>query len=123
MQIRFYYIDGISEIDTPYFSTLQAQETYFNNHYVSSMDYAFFPPYYTNIIPVGSDDLNFALNVNYLSFEYLGKTYYYFIENFEYVNENLINSFSSSLFPKFSFFRKMSSIKFLFMLSNGKPEI
>lgn len=91
MQIRFYYIDGISEIDTPYFSTLQAQETYFNNHYVSSMDYAFFPPYYTNIIPVGSDDLNFALNVNYLSFEYLGKTYYYFIENFEYVNENLIN--------------------------------
>lgn len=90
MTILFYYIDGISEIDTPYFSTLRAQQVYFSNHFVARIEYAFFPPYYTNNIRVSSDELNFALNVNYLSFEFLGKTYYYFIESFDYINDNLI---------------------------------
>lgn len=89
MIIYFGYIEGISRIDTPYFANLSEQEGYFDSHEVATIDNTFYPPHYTNVIKVDSDDIDFNKSVNYVWFEYLGKRYYYFIDDIEYVAETI----------------------------------
>ena len=80
MTITLYYVDGISRIDTPYFSNLTSQaslirqEEFFSNHIVQQIETAFYPPHYRNSIRFDSEDLTFNDSVNYLSLEYNGKT-------------------------------------------------
>lgn len=98
MNIKLYYIEGISMIDTPSFSisysdfgNINTQETYFNSHLVKSIESSFYPPYYKNKIKVDKDDFSLEDDsVNYLSIEYCNKIYYYFIERIEYINENVL---------------------------------
>lgn len=96
MDIKLYYIEGISRADTPYFSskgvqaTLARQKDYFDDHVVTTISTAFYPPHYTNVVKVDIEDVTFTDTVNYLSLEYNDKTYYYFIDDIEYVSESII---------------------------------
>ena len=89
MVLHFGYILGISRIDTPYFATVSEQEDYFDAHEVISIDTTFYPPHYLNEIKVDSEDIDFNTQVNYLWFTYNDKTYYYFIDSIEYINETV----------------------------------
>lgn len=91
MDIFFGFVPGINHIDTPYFSNVTEQIEYFENLFVSKLTTSYYPPHYKNVIKVGVDDVDFTNNVNYAWFTFKGKTYYYFIDNVEYVNEYLIN--------------------------------
>lgn len=99
MVIKLYYIEGISRIDTPYYAkqgqqaTLAAQEAFFEDHVVVELDTAFYPPHYTNEVKLTTDDIDFNTNVNYLSLEFNNKTYYYFIDDVEYISENMVKLF------------------------------
>lgn len=96
MIITLYYVEGISRIDTPYFATktsqatLSKQEEFFSNHIVQQLETAYYPPHYHNTIRFDTEDLTFNDSVNYLSLEYNGKTYYYFIDDVTYISESLI---------------------------------
>lgn len=90
MIISLYYVEGISEIDTPYFSCLEEQSLYFANKLVKQVDNTFYPPYFKNTIKFSSDDLTIDDKVNYLSFNYNNKVFYYFISSIHYISENLI---------------------------------
>lgn len=96
MNVYLYYVEGISRIDTPYFATktiqasLSKQEEFFDNHLVKTVELSFYPPHYRNSIRFEEEDLTIMDNVNYLSLEYNGKRYYYFIDSVEYISETLI---------------------------------
>lgn len=96
MKINLYYVEGISRIDTPSFNTkthigtIQDQEEFFLTKLVKSIDMTFYPPYYRNSIKFDQDDLVITDNVNYLSLEYNGKTYYYFIDEINYTSTGII---------------------------------
>lgn len=96
MKINLYYVEGISRIDTPSFNTktqtgsIQDQESYFLTKLVKSIDSTFYPPHYRNSIKFDQDDLEITDNINYLSLEYNGKTYYYFIDNIDYTSTGII---------------------------------
>lgn len=89
--IKLYYVEGISLLDTPYFSNINEQEEYFENKLVKTIqDNSFYPPYYRNQISIDSEDATFLTQFNYVSLEYQNKIYYYFIEGINYDNEDLI---------------------------------
>ena len=90
MDIKLGYIEGISNIDTPYFSNISAQNDFFTNHQVTSISTTFYPPHYRNRIRFDVEDIDFTNQINYLWFEYNSKVYYYFINDIEYLNENTI---------------------------------
>lgn len=96
MVIKLYYIEGISRIDTPYYAkqgqqaTLAAQEAFFEDHVVTEIDTAFYPPHYTNEVKLTTDDVDFKSEINYLSLDFNDKTYYYFIDDIEYISENMV---------------------------------
>lgn len=85
----FYYIRGISAMDTPYFSNIQAQQQYFAQHEVATID-EIYPPHYQNTIKVSKDNLDFNSQINYVSLEFNDKTYYYFIDSVRYINEDVM---------------------------------
>lgn len=96
MKINLYYVEGISRIDTPSFNTknhigtIEDQEDFFLTKLVKSIETTFYPPYYHNTIKFDQEDLVLDDNVNYLSLEYQGKTYYYFVDEISYVSEGII---------------------------------
>ena len=96
MTINLYYVEGISRIDTPSFNTkdsaadITKQENYFLTKLVKSIDTTFYPPHYQNTIKFDQDDLTINDNVNYLSLDYNGKTYYYFIDSIVYTSSGII---------------------------------
>ena len=87
--IKLYYVRGITRTDTPYFNTLVEQENYFNEKLIGSID-AIYPPHYQNTIQFSNEDLDFNTQCNYISLDFNGKTYYYFIDDMEYLAEDLI---------------------------------
>ena len=87
--IKLYYVRGINRYDTPYFPNITAQEDYFEGKVFSSLD-AWYPPHYDNTIRLTSDDINFNRQINYLSLEFNGKLYYYFIDDIRYIDEDTL---------------------------------
>ena len=90
MNIYLAYIEGISRIDTPYFTSGSEQETYFDNKVVETIETTFYPPHYHNAINVSSDECDINTSINYLFFEYKNKRYYYFIDSITYSSESVI---------------------------------
>lgn len=87
--IKLYYVRGINRYDTPYFPNITAQEDYFEGKVFSSLD-AWYPPHYDNKIRLTSDDISFNKQINYLSLEFNGKVYYYFIDDIRYIDEDTL---------------------------------
>lgn len=96
MNIDLYYVEGISRIDTPSFNTknhigtIEDQEDFFLTKKVKTVEIAFYPPHYRDQIKFDKADLVITDNVNYLSFEFGDKTYYYFIEKINYTSTGVI---------------------------------
>ena len=88
--LKLYYVRGISETDTPHFNSLVEQEEYFEEKLITTID-AFFPPHYTDRLQFSNDDLDFNSQINYMSLDFNGKTYYYFITDMDYIAEDLIS--------------------------------
>lgn len=90
--ISLYYVEGINKEDTPYFSSKEAQESYFSTCVVAPVDDdGFYPPYYRNEIKLSTDNLSLNTKANYLSLFYEGKYYYYFINNCTYISQDVIS--------------------------------
>lgn len=90
--ITLMYIVGISRTDTPIFNNVISQQEWFNTNAenVRKVD-TIFPPYHTNRIRLSDDDINFDSTYNYLILTFRNVNYYYFIKDFNYVNEGLID--------------------------------
>lgn len=86
---KLYYIRGINRLDTPYFSTLQEQATYFESKKILEIDYIY-PPHYRDTIDFDITDLDMKTQANYLSIKFNNKMYYYFIDNVVYINEEMV---------------------------------
>ena len=86
---KLYYIRGINRLDTPYFTTLQEQATYFESKKILEIDYIY-PPHYRDTIDFDITDLDMKTQANYLSIEFNNKMYYYFIDNVVYINEEMV---------------------------------
>lgn len=91
MNIRFYYIPGISEIDTPVFDTLTDQESFFADCEHLTVEAGFYPPFLKNTIMIDISNYNLTTTIyNYCSLEFNNKHFYYFILSKEYVNESVV---------------------------------
>lgn len=88
--ISLYYVEGISEVDTPFFSSKAEQSEYFNQKLVKTLSSSYYPPYYRNKIKFGSDDLVLDTRVNYLSLDTEERKYYYFIDNAMYISDGIL---------------------------------
>lgn len=81
-----YYIKGISRFDTPRFANIIEQNKYFDLHKKKTID-EFYPPFFTNSIKMLYTDFDIINNeVNYFSLVFRNKTYYYFIDNVNYID-------------------------------------
>ncbi|WP_286149808.1 hypothetical protein [Romboutsia ilealis] len=81
-----YYIKGISRFDTPRFANIIEQNNYFDLHKKKTID-EFYPPFFTNSIKMLYTDFDIINNeVNYFSLVFRNKTYYYFIDNVNYID-------------------------------------
>ena len=85
--IKLVYIRGISAYDTPYFSTKAKQDLFFDNLDGVEIE-AYYPPHFTNAIKFDVDDVSDITQYNYLILYTERKTYYYFLGNLRYINED-----------------------------------
>lgn len=91
MDINLSLIQGLSREDSLLFQSESEQKTFFVGTHPTTATYnAYFPPYYTNSIKLSRDDIDFTANYNYLWFDFDGLTYYYFIDEIVYVNEDVL---------------------------------
>lgn len=89
--INLYYIENISETDIPYFPTIEAMNSFMNAHLLTNAtgEENYYVPYYRNVIKMSKDTFNYDTHsCNYLSLYINGRTYYYFIDSIDYVNED-----------------------------------
>lgn len=92
MELNLYFVSGINRVDTLYFSNLTEQNSYYDSKLITRIeDFSFYPPHYRNTIRLTTDDINFNSKINYLSLVYNDKRYYYFIDNIEYVSEDIVS--------------------------------
>ena len=88
--ISLYYVEGINDVDTPFFLSKAEQSEYFNKNLVKTLSTSYYPPYYRNTIKFASDDLTLETKVNYLSLNTDERKYYYFITSAMYVSEGIL---------------------------------
>lgn len=91
--IKLYYVRGINRTDTPYFTTKIQQDNFFEDKRCNTIPDSFYPPHYRNTIDLAIGDIFISAEssqINYLSLEYLDSTYYYFIDKFTYINEDIV---------------------------------
>lgn len=87
---KLHYVRGINSYDTLQFASLSDQEDFFDDCIVGQPVDEYYPPLYKNKIKFAFDDISINnLQVNYLSLTYKGKSYYYFIDNINYISEDL----------------------------------
>lgn len=89
MTITLYRVPNISRENTPHFTLNSHQVQYFASKAVRTINTSYYPPHYANAINLDSDDFNPNSGINYLSFNFNNKEYYYFIDSVEYINEDL----------------------------------
>lgn len=89
--INLYYIENISETDIPYFPTIEAMSSFMSSHLLTNAtgEENYYVPYYRNVIKMSKDTFNYDTHAcNYLSLYINGRTYYYFIDSIDYINED-----------------------------------
>lgn len=88
--ISLYYVEGINNVDTPFFSSKGEQSTFFNSKLITSITASYYPPYYRNRIRLSKEDIDFNTNINYISLNSDERTYYYFILRCDYITDGII---------------------------------
>ena len=87
---KLLFVAGINAYDTLQFQSLSDQEDFFDDCIVGDPIDEYYPPLYKNKIKFAFDNTPLhSIKVNYLSLEYKGKTYYYFIDSINYISEDL----------------------------------
>ena len=87
---KLLFVAGINAYDTLQFQSLSDQEDFFDGCIVGNPIDEYYPPLYKNKIKFAFDDTPLhSIKANYLSLEYKGKTYYYFIDSINYISEDL----------------------------------
>lgn len=91
MDIKFIYIKGLSRTDSIHFDNINQRNEYMSKgeSYTVITD-AYYPPHYHLSLKLDTVDIDFNTQANYVNFEYNGKQYYYFIDRYKYLNENII---------------------------------
>lgn len=114
--IALMYVQGINRVDTPYFSSEESRDKFFDNCVIWSDENSYYPPYYRNKIKISTDDISFSdtkKRVNYACIDYDSFRYYYFITSFDYVTDDLIEiSIEMDTIQTFSFHMEMSKCHF-----------
>lgn len=88
---KLVYIKGISRLDTLRFNSKQEQYNYFNSLSGVSID-EYYPPHFTNTIKLDISDVNYIEDkYNYLIITIKNKLYFYFIDDINYINEDVYN--------------------------------
>lgn len=87
---KLLFVAGINAYDTLQFQSLSDQEDFFGDCVVGDPIDEYYPPLYKNKIKYAFDNTPLdSIRANYLSLEFKGKTYYYFIDNINYISEDL----------------------------------
>ena len=95
MDIDFMLVPGLDDSNSIRFTTRSQREAFYEAKIVGTIENAFFPPKYTDVLKVSCTDVTFVKNVNYLRFAFgdinnVPFYYYYFIDYAEYINEDII---------------------------------
>lgn len=95
--ITLLYVEGLTPNDEPVFSSINNQEQFFARQENKVVDNGYYPAHYRNSIKLESEDIseftryNYVALTNYTDTSHTSsKTYYYFIESLEYINEGII---------------------------------
>lgn len=86
--IKFGYLEGYNAINVPEFNTAALRDTYFDSCVDYTID-AYYPPYYTNVIKVDIDEVPQSTPINFVILVHNQKYYYYFVDHFNYINEDI----------------------------------
>lgn len=85
------YIKGYNRENSIRFQSAAEQQEYFNSHVISNNHIidAYYPPHYTNKIKININEhpLDCA---NFVIIVYRNEYYYYFIDHFTYINEDIV---------------------------------
>ena len=101
--LTLYEIPGINREDTPVFSSRTRQISYFASRTKLVIDDGFYAPHFRDKIdlelelvtrPTGAL-YDSEIKWNYLSLDFNGKKYYYFIDKIEYINERIVSFYIS----------------------------
>lgn len=84
------YIKGYDTFNTMQFDTIEEQKAFFEAHVLRSID-AYYPPHYTNVISLDNKDVPIDLHYNFVILIHNDIYFYYFINNIDYINEELYN--------------------------------
>lgn len=98
--LKLYYVEGINELDAPFFNSVGERSIFFNQHLANipspilDDDIFYYPPKFNDVITLSLDDIGVVGDLgkfNYLSITYREREYFYFIDSVVYVNEDCVN--------------------------------
>lgn len=86
--IKLGYIQGYNSYTEFKFNNANDRDAHFNNWVEHTID-AYYPPYYTNVIKVDISEVPQTTPINFVILVHNNKYYYYFVDHFNYVNEDI----------------------------------
>ena len=87
--IKLGYLDGYNALNVPKFANEETRDTVFDENYVLYSIDAYYPPYYTNVIKLDTTEVPQSTPINFVILVHNEKYYYYFVDKFRYVNEEI----------------------------------
>lgn len=89
--IKFGYLKGYNSYNVPAFQNASARDNFFDNiDNLVELD-AYYPPYFTNVIKVLNSEVPQSQPFNFVILVHNNKYYYYFIDNIQYLDEDIYN--------------------------------
>lgn len=86
--IKLGYIEGYNSYTEFKFNNANDRDNHFDNWVEYTID-AYYPPYYTNVIKIDISEVPQSSPINFVILVYNNKYYYYFVDHFNYVNEDI----------------------------------
>ena len=86
--IKLGYIEGYNSYNEIKFNNTNDRDAHFNGWVDYTID-AYYPPYYTNVIKLDKSEVPQTAPINFVILVYNNKYYYYFVDHFNYINEDI----------------------------------
>lgn len=86
--IKFGYLEGYNSINVPHFNDADTRDRAFDDYTEYDID-AYYPPYYTNVIKLDATEVPQSTPINFVILVHKDKYYYYFVDHFNYINEDI----------------------------------
>lgn len=87
--IKLGYLKGYNSYNVPSFATKQARDTFFDSITGLVEIDAYYPPFYTNVIKLDITQVSQSVPYNFVILVHNNEYYYYFVDKFEYINEEV----------------------------------